>query len=452
MTETNTIANLDNISSLAYNDLFAIDDLNDLDIFGAPISKNVSALQMSNYINRSFGNSAFIAVCDLARSSNLAGTYSNGTLGVGATLTVTATGALVIDSVTVQTGWRILLAAQTTGFQNGIYTVTNPGDVGVQPILTRATDYDEATEIVLGSFTSLQRGAVFAGKSFVQTNVGITVGTSNIIFSTPQSNIIAAGASLTIGGSGATIINSNGGGVITVPPGTKTLLGSGDNISVGTITSNSHTFNTGTGIKTDVNAGNTALIASYDVDSVAYKTFGTLTANNTPTLAFLQPSGGLMTWDGGAIGTTTPAPGIFTGIMSGTNPASGIVGELLQGSLASGSAVTLNTGVNTDIISVAYTAGSWLVTANPRFVYGTNTSTVILVFVGTASGDNQTGATAYNTNHIEHPTAGSSGTAGGTIQYIFNTNSSGTLYLKMNAVFTIGTATAYGAMQMARIC
>lgn len=39
----------------------------------------------------------------------------------------------------------------------------------------------------------------------------------------------------------------------------------------------------GQGLRTNVNAGNTALLQAYDVDGSAYVTFATLTANNTPT-------------------------------------------------------------------------------------------------------------------------------------------------------------------------
>lgn len=43
------------------------------------------------------------------------------------------------------------------------------------------------------------------------------------------------------------------------------------------------TFATGGAIRTDTSAGNTLLLQAYDVDGTAYTTFGTLTANNTPT-------------------------------------------------------------------------------------------------------------------------------------------------------------------------
>lgn len=51
----------------------------------------------------------------------------------------------------------------------------------------------------------------------------------------------------------------------------------------------------GGGFKTATSAGNTALLQAYDVDGVAYTTFGTLTANNTPTfdLAAATTKGGV---------------------------------------------------------------------------------------------------------------------------------------------------------------
>lgn len=285
-----------------------------------------------------------------------------------------------------------------------------------------------------------------------------------------------------------------------------------------TITSNSHTFNTGTGLKTSQSAGNTYFLSVYDVDGATDTVFGTATANNTPSLAFAQPAGGTLTWDGGAIGSITPATGAFTtitsnshtfntgtglktaqsagntyllsaydvdgavdkvfmtftanntptcdlsppsggtltisnvtGITSGASAASGIIGEYLQANLASGSAITLNTGVNTDIVSQAYTAGVWRVDLSTRVVYSGITSTVILFFGGDTTGDNQSGVTAYNTQHIEHPAAGASGTVGGVVSYYINASGSGTVYLKINATFTVGSATGYGAIQMYRV-
>ncbi len=366
MADTNTIANLDNITALPYNAVFAIDDLNDLDIFGAPITKNVSALQLSNYINRSFGAATFIANCDLAQITNLTATYNNGTAGVGATLTnAGAQAALSIDGTTVVVGYRILIGGQTAALQNGIYTVTTVGTASTNWVLTRAIDYDEAAEILLGTFTSIQRGLSLIGRSYIQANTSITVGTTSILFQSLQSTLMSTLASLAIGGTGGNFFLGAGGGVFTLPTGTKTIA----------------------------------------------------------------------TTQGGTAGM----------------PAAGLIGETLQGSLASGSAVSLSTAVNTDIVSVAYTAGNYMVTAQTKFTYTTITNTVTIMFVGTATGDNQTGVTAYNVNHIEHPPTATSGTAGGTVTFPFYATGSGTLYSKIVSTFSVGSATAFGTLAMTRI-
>ncbi len=291
MAETNTIANLDNISSLAYNDVFAIDDLNDSDIFGAPITKNVSALQLSNYINRSFGAATFIANCDMAQITNLTATYANGTLGVGATLTNAGTqAALSIDSVTAVVGYRILIGGQTTAFQNGIYTVTTVGTGATNWVLTRATDYDQAAEILLGTFTSIQRGITLIGRTYIQANTSITVGTTSIVFQSLQSTIMSTAASLAIGGTGGNFLLGSGGGVFTLPTGTKTIYGTGDAPTYGALS-----FTNGTGIKTGTTAADAYLFTVYDVDGAAHRTFATFTAANVPTADFSPPSGGLLT-------------------------------------------------------------------------------------------------------------------------------------------------------------
>jgi hypothetical protein len=77
-----------------------------------------------------------------------AGTYANGSAGVGATFTATATGAwAAIEGVTLALGDRILVKNQATPAQNGIYTVTTLGAVGVAMVLTRAIDADTSTKI-----------------------------------------------------------------------------------------------------------------------------------------------------------------------------------------------------------------------------------------------------------------------------------------------------------------
>lgn len=111
--------------------------------------------------------------------------YSNGTLGVGATITASSTGALTIDGVSLGTvGERVLVKDETGGNApyNGIYTVTTVGDPSTAFVLTRADDFDEDAEFP-SSFVFVQEGTTNADNGFVcTTNSPITVGTTDIAF------------------------------------------------------------------------------------------------------------------------------------------------------------------------------------------------------------------------------------------------------------------------------
>lgn len=156
-----------------------------------------------------------------ASTANIVGTYVDGTsgadggLGVNATFTVTA-GVFVLDGNTITLNERILLKNQTTQKQNGIYTCTNEGAVGVQAVFTRATDANNniAGQVVPGDFVFVATGSQ-ASTAWVQSTVGtstnpvdgIKIGTDNITFTQ-----FSAGSSYT-NGSG---IDSLSGGVIAV--------------------------------------------------------------------------------------------------------------------------------------------------------------------------------------------------------------------------------------------
>lgn len=124
--------------------------------------------------------------------------YSNGSSGVGATLTAGANAALVVDGVTVSTlGTRVLAKNQAAGAQNGIYTLTQAGTGGVPWILTRATDFDVAVdgEIAASAFVFVGAGTL-AGNSWVLiTPSPITVGTTSLDWtqSGGTTNLVAGG-------------------------------------------------------------------------------------------------------------------------------------------------------------------------------------------------------------------------------------------------------------------
>lgn len=117
-----------------------------------------------------------------ASTVTIVGTYNNGAAGVGATFTVTATGVFTIDGTTPPTNSRILLKDQTSGFQNGVYDLTNPGSVGVSPILTRSADYDTPASINAGDLVPVINGTANTQTSWLQTATVTTVGTDPLVF------------------------------------------------------------------------------------------------------------------------------------------------------------------------------------------------------------------------------------------------------------------------------
>lgn len=81
----------------------------------------------------------------------------------------------VIDGVTLATGNRILLRAQTTQTENGIYTVNASGAP------TRALDCDSTAELE-NATVMVEEGTTMAGSAWNQTTDGVVIGTNNIVW------------------------------------------------------------------------------------------------------------------------------------------------------------------------------------------------------------------------------------------------------------------------------
>jgi hypothetical protein len=122
-----------------------------------------------------------------ASTTALTVTYSNGSSGVGATLTNAGTqAALTLDSIALSVGDRVLIKNQATASQNGVYTVTTVGTVSTNWVLTRATDFDNSpgTEVGPGIFFFVEQGTTQADNGYViTTDTAITIGTTAIDFS-----------------------------------------------------------------------------------------------------------------------------------------------------------------------------------------------------------------------------------------------------------------------------
>ena len=141
--------------------------------------------------------------CKLATTANLTATYSNGTAGVGATLTNSGTqGTLTLDSTAANLNDRILVKDQTTASQNGIYVVSNVGGASTNWVLTRATPEDQPAELTGGSFVFVEEGTLNANNGYTFTHTGSpTFGTTDLdVAQFSGAGQITAGAALTKSG------------------------------------------------------------------------------------------------------------------------------------------------------------------------------------------------------------------------------------------------------------
>lgn len=115
--------------------------------------------------------------------SNIAGTYANGVAGVGATFTTTSTSTFTLDGVTPPLLSRVLFKDQTSGFQNGVYTLTALPVGGVSgAVFTRTLDYDTASDMNAGNLVPVISGTINGETSWLQTSTITTVGTDSLVY------------------------------------------------------------------------------------------------------------------------------------------------------------------------------------------------------------------------------------------------------------------------------
>lgn len=154
---------------------------------------------------------------------------------VNGALTTAYANASVVDGVTLATGDRILIKDQTTGSENGIYTVNATGAP------TRALDADSNTEVTGGMFTFVEEGTTNADTGWVLNNNGsITLGTTALSFTQFSSaGVPTAGTGLTKTGNTFAIDST-----VATLSGTQTLTNKSINLSNNTLTATVAQLNT----------------------------------------------------------------------------------------------------------------------------------------------------------------------------------------------------------------
>jgi hypothetical protein len=241
------------------------------------VASPVGATDAANkaYVDNAVTGLTFKDAVNLLSDSNIALTGSSGTL--------------VIDGhdqlVAADTGYRILLKAQTTDSENGIYTYS---DNGTSYTLTRSADADVYTELQ-GAAVFVLEGVTYAQTGWTETNYTLTsfAGQTWVQFS--GSGAYVAGEGLTLTG---TTFNVGAGDGISVTANAVSLsssvAGNGLTQSAGVINA------VGTSDRISVSADAIDIASTY-VGQTSITTLGTIATG---------------TWNATTIGTTKGGTGL----------------------------------------------------------------------------------------------------------------------------------------------
>lgn len=160
-------------------------------------------------------------------------TYNNGASGIGATLTGSNNTALTIDGFTFTTlGQRLLVKNDTqspSGAFNGVYYVTQLQASLLPPILTRALDYDQPSDINNTGIIPVINGTANKSTTWAITSTVNTVGTDPLTyaqFSKNPANAVTAASSL----AASTLVVGDDG-----VDGVKTVTGLNINAGAGSV-------------------------------------------------------------------------------------------------------------------------------------------------------------------------------------------------------------------------
>src|ERR1035437_4009751 len=158
-------------------------------------------------------NPAVAVLAATTLASNTSGlTYANGVGGVGATLTGAVNTALTFDGVTFTAiGQQVLVKNDTqapSGAFNGVYFLSVLQTALLAPVLTRALDYDQPSDINNTGAIPVQSGTANIATSWLLTSQVVTVGTSPltyVIFSYSPASLFNRYAVLTSSGQTLTV-------------------------------------------------------------------------------------------------------------------------------------------------------------------------------------------------------------------------------------------------------
>ena len=221
-----------------------------------------------------------------------------------------------IDGVVLTTGDRILIKDQTSGSENGIYTVNASGAP------TRATDADANAEVTAGMFVFVERGTTNADSGWVLTTDNpITIGSTGLTFAQfSGAGSVVAGDGLTKTGStfnvgGTTDRISVGADSVDIA---ATYAGQTSIVTLGTVTTGTWSAST-----IAANRGGTGQ-SSYTIGDILYadtsSTLAKLAGVATGNALISGGTGAAPSW--GKIGLATHVSGTLPLANGGTNATS----------------------------------------------------------------------------------------------------------------------------------
>jgi len=321
---------------------------------------------------------------DLATTAVLPNTptYSNGSSGVGATLTAGANARLAVDGTNATAGDRILVQDQASALQNGLYDVTTQGvDGSAAWVLTRADDFDGTPtgQIKQGEAVYALGGTTNGGQGFTvtSTNDPHTVGTHDVVWTQfTGTQAFTAGTYLTI--TGNTIDHDNSGvsagsygsatqvAVLTTDAQGHLTAVSNTTIAIPStaVTDFTEAVQDVTGAQLVTNGSHSGIVATYDdagdgaidlnVDDFTITLAGDLSGNATITNLADATLTATIVADATALGTDTT--GNYVATVAGTAnevEVSGSGSETAAVTVGLPSAVTVTTSLTTPLVNVS---------------------------------------------------------------------------------------------------
>jgi hypothetical protein len=324
-----------------------------------------------------------------ASTAQLTVTYSNGTAGVGATLTNAGSqAAFAVDGYTAFLNDRILIKDQSSNtFQNGIYTLTTVGSGSTNWVLTRSTDYNLPAYIQPGDLIAVEKGTVSGGGSYIQTATVAAIGSGNpILFSSfflpgnyqPSSAALTSIAGLTTSANEMLYLTGSNTYATIAAAASSALLTNGSSVPgwVAYTGTGAPMLNTSPKLITsllDTN-GNTILGVTPAASAVNYVNIG----NNATTLQpFINVQGSdtniALTLTGKGTGGIN-----LSGCTDASSATAGFVGEVIQNTITYASSTSFTSGSTVNLTSINLTSGDWDIYASA----GLNGTTVTEVYSG----------------------------------------------------------------------